>query len=156
PKPLIPREDDTLFPNMNGKPIEPKSFAHWYRYLRALGIRVRGAYAMKDTFVSLALMTPNVNLQWLEEQTSVALPTLKAHYARFYPGVSRELARSDAHEKRGTQPRNHDGFRIVDECEEGDLNPQNGAGNPRRSCVGVALCGVALQRLAPWGPGGGQ
>jgi hypothetical protein len=36
--------------------VDPHSFtAHWYRCLRALGIRVRGLYATKDTFVSLAM-----------------------------------------------------------------------------------------------------
>jgi integrase len=100
-RPLVPLETDTLFPNTNGKPIEPKSFAHWYRCLRALKIRVRGAYAMKDTFVSIALMAGS-DAQWLEQQTGVALPTLKAHYARYFPGVAQQqLARIAAYE-RGT------------------------------------------------------
>lgn len=98
-RPLVPHESDTLFSNTNGKPIEPKSFAHWYRCLRALKIRVRGAYAMKDTFVSIALMAGS-DTQWLEQQTGVALPTLKAHYARYFPGVAQQqLARIAAYEK---------------------------------------------------------
>ena len=104
-RPLVPHETDTLFPNTNGKPIEPKSFAQWYRCLRALKIRVRGAYAMKDTFVSLALMADGVNLQWLEHHTGVALPTLKTHYARFYPQVGQGQLEKIAAFERTLTPR---------------------------------------------------
>lgn len=65
--------------------MDPHSFAeHWYRCLRALGIRVRGLYATKDTFVSLA-MTCGVKPAWLEQQTGVAWATLKKHYGRYMP-----------------------------------------------------------------------
>ncbi len=48
--------DAYLFTTTEGLPIEPKSFSvHWYRCLRELGIRVRGLYATKDTYVSLAM-----------------------------------------------------------------------------------------------------
>lgn len=103
-QPLAMREDLPLFPNTHGVPIEPKSFAHWYRGLRALKIRVRGAYAMKDTFVSIALMS-RTDPQWLEQQTGVALQTLKAHYARYFPGIGQqELAKMSAYEKSTLTP----------------------------------------------------
>lgn len=46
--------------------------------LRALGIRQRGLYAMKDTYISTAL-TAGVNISWLEAQTGVRYETLKRH-----------------------------------------------------------------------------
>ena len=45
-------------------------------------------------------MTPDINVQWVERQTGVALETLKEHYANWYPSVGRsELAKIGAFEK---------------------------------------------------------
>jgi integrase len=83
--PLRVEPDTPVFTNVDGAPIEPKVFAaHWYRCLRALGLRVRGLYATKDSYVSLC-MTRNVNPAWLEEQTGVAWATLKRHYGMYLP-----------------------------------------------------------------------
>jgi integrase len=83
--PLRVEPDTPVFTNVDGAPIEPKVFAaHWYRCLRALGLRVRGLYATKDTYVSLC-MTRNVNPTWLEEQTGVAWATLRRHYGTYLP-----------------------------------------------------------------------
>jgi integrase len=42
-----------VFTNTAGAPVEPNSFLKpWYECLRALGIRVRGLYATKDTYIS--------------------------------------------------------------------------------------------------------
>src|SRR5262249_22803190 len=63
-----------LFPNLGGGPIEPKSFEpHYQRVLRALRIRQRGMYCMKDTFVTLAFATraPGV-VDWVSDMTGVA------------------------------------------------------------------------------------
>ncbi len=69
-----------VFTNLAGGPIEPKAFStHWYHCLRALGLPIRGLYATKDTFVSLA-MSRGVNLVWLEAQTGVRFETLRRHY----------------------------------------------------------------------------
>jgi hypothetical protein len=46
---------------------------------------VRGLYATKDTFVSLAI-TCSVNPAWLEQQTGVAWATLRKHYGKYMPG----------------------------------------------------------------------
>lgn len=86
-RPASAADTDPVFPSTNGRPLEPKSFSHWYRCLDALRIRRRGVYCMKDTFVSIALMTPGINVQWVERQTGVALETLKTHYAKWYPRV---------------------------------------------------------------------
>jgi integrase len=83
--PLRAEPDMPVFTNVDGRPVDPHSFTeHWYRCLRALGIRVRGLYATKDTFVSLA-MTCNANPAWLEQQTGVAWATLRKHYGKYMP-----------------------------------------------------------------------
>jgi len=64
-QPLRVTPEMPLFTNVDGGPIEPNSLLrHWYPCLRALGIRVRGLYAMKDTYISTAL-TAGVNTVWL-------------------------------------------------------------------------------------------
>lgn len=74
-----------VFVNTDGMPIEPKAFyERWYGVLRAVGVRVRGIYCMKDTFVGLAFMA-GVNVHWLEHQTGLRLETLKRHYWRCSP-----------------------------------------------------------------------
>jgi integrase len=77
-----------------GTPIEPKTFsAHWYRSLRALGIRQRGLYCTKDTFVTMALQF-NAKIAWLEAHTGVSYATLRKHYGRWLPsGDETELRR---------------------------------------------------------------
>ncbi len=101
--PLRVEPDMPVFVNVDGAPIEPKVFStHWYRCLRALGLRVRGLYATKDTYVSLC-MTRNVNPTWLEEQTGVSWATLRRHYGTYLPKERKsELERlRDAHGSRG-------------------------------------------------------
>jgi integrase len=98
--PLHINPQTPVFPNTSGEALEPKSFSHWYDCQRALGVRVRGAYSMKDSFVSLALMTPGMNVQWLERQTGVALETLKTHYAKWHPSVGQsELEKIEEFER---------------------------------------------------------
>ena len=88
-----------LFPNFGGRPIEPRSFAHWGKVLADLGVRARGAYCMKDTFVTIALLAPDVNLPWLEKQTGVRRETLMRHYAKWFPGSGQpEFAKMRAFE----------------------------------------------------------
>src|SRR5262249_5681356 len=50
-----------------------------------LGIRVRGLYCTKDTFVSTALRLPQLPVAWLEQQTGVAYATLRRHYGKLMP-----------------------------------------------------------------------
>src|SRR5262249_46448049 len=52
-QPLHVTPEQPVFTTTTGTPIEPKTFsAHWYDCLRALGMRQRGLYATKDTFVT--------------------------------------------------------------------------------------------------------
>lgn len=74
-----------VFVNTCGNPIEPKVFSeHWYACLRALGIRQRGIYCTKDTFVTTAFSI-GVKIPWLEAQTGVRYETLRRHYGRWVP-----------------------------------------------------------------------
>jgi plastocyanin len=54
--------------------------SHWYAAQRACGIRVRGLYSTKDTFVTLSAAQPNVTPLWLEQQTGVAWATLRRQF----------------------------------------------------------------------------
>lgn len=68
----------------------------WYDCLRALGLRVRGLYCTKDTYVTRALQTVR-DPRWVEKQTGVGLATLKVHYEKWMPDPSRtELRRLEA------------------------------------------------------------
>jgi hypothetical protein len=59
-----------VFTTTHGGPIEPKTFSpHWYDCLRALGLRVRGLYCTKDTYVSRALRTVR-DPRWVEKRTA--------------------------------------------------------------------------------------
>jgi hypothetical protein len=81
-QPLHLTPDMPVFTSTTGAPIEPKSFSvHWDAALRALGLRARGVYTTKDTFVSIALRVRGP--LWVEQQTGVAYATLKKHYARW-------------------------------------------------------------------------
>lgn len=97
-QPLHVTPDTPVFTNVAGGPIEPNSLLrHWYPCLRSLGIRVRGLYAMKDTYISTAL-TAGVNTVWLEAQTGVRYETMKRHYGKWVRSEGanqlRKLARS--------------------------------------------------------------
>jgi len=69
--PLHVDPEQPVFTTTEGRPIEPKAFAsrYWYRCLQALGIRVSGTYATKDTFVTTALHA-GVKVAWLEGRAS--------------------------------------------------------------------------------------
>src|SRR5262249_33508700 len=77
-----------------GTPIEPNSLLpHWHAAQRALGLRVRGLYSTKDTFVTTAL-DAGVKIAWLETQTGVNYLTLRRHYGKWMPSDGgRELER---------------------------------------------------------------
>ena len=87
-QPLHVTPDMPVFTNIDGRPIEPNSFLKpWYRGLRSLGIRVRGLYATKDTYVSTVLTTyAGSKVPWLEAQTGVRYETLRRHYGKWIRG----------------------------------------------------------------------
>lgn len=83
-QPLHVDPNAPVFTNTEGRPVHLTTFAqwHWYPCLRALGIRSRGIYATKDTYISFAL-TRGVNISWLVGQTGVSYPTMLRHYGTF-------------------------------------------------------------------------
>jgi integrase len=84
-QPLRVTPEMPVFTNTVGKAIEPNSLLpHWYACQRALGIRVRGLYCTKDTYVTTAL-TVGAKIAWLEQQTGVAYATLRRHYGKWIP-----------------------------------------------------------------------
>jgi integrase len=142
-QPLRVEAEQYVFTTTEGKPVEPKAFAsrYWYRCLRGLGIRVRGIYCTKDTYVSSALKL-GAKVAWLEQQTGVNYATLKRHYAKWlddgddsdlrlfealdpslFADETPKIAPRDA-TKRGQFPQTP---RKSPEkrCEEGDLNPKD-------------------------------
>jgi len=144
-RPLHVTPDTPVFVNTGGGPIEPKSFSvHWDDCLRVLGIRPRGLYCTKDTYVSHALQKVGDPL-WVEKQTGVAYTTLRRHYARWMPTGERAEVRRlaaltdaapDAADKGGESSElcptddvaGAQSSQLTDpaedfECEEGDLNP---------------------------------
>ena len=86
-QPLHVEPTAPVFINTEGKPIHLTTFAtwHWNPCLRALGIRSRGIYSTKDTYVSFAL-TRGVNISWLVGQTGVSYPTMLRHYGIYLRG----------------------------------------------------------------------
>jgi len=139
-RPLHVTAETPVFTNLNGGPIEPKAFLErWHDCLRALGIRQRGLYCTKDTFVTTALHV-GAKPAWLEQQTGVQYETLRRHYGRWMAGeVDSELRRfavSDPtlfgetsrqllprRRRAVTDGRQVIGIATVGKCEEGDLNP---------------------------------
>ena len=85
-QPLNVTPNMPVFTNLQGRPIEPKAFStYWYRCLRALGLPIRGLYATKDSYVSLA-MSRGVDPVWLQEQSGVRFETLRRHYGVWMRG----------------------------------------------------------------------
>ena len=131
-QPLHVTPEMPVFTNVAGGPIEPNSLLrHWYPCLRASSIRVRGLYAMKDSYISTAL-TAGVNTMWLEAQTGVRYDTMKRHYGKWLrlEGASqlRKIARSVGRLAPRLAPREDDESQTADladevKCERGDLNP---------------------------------
>jgi hypothetical protein len=67
-----PAPDEPVFSALRGGRIEPNAFSDfWYEAQTDLGIRKRGLYCTKDTFVTNAI-TLGCRIGWLENQTGVA------------------------------------------------------------------------------------
>ena len=132
-QPLRATPEAPVFTTTRGTPIEPKTFsAHWYVCLRALGIRQRGLYCTKDTFVTMALHL-NAKIAWLPESRT-------RRYGSIMGGGSRAAMKpsSDGSKRRrrtssrgevcpSSEGTGHTGVQSAETpnekmCEEGDLN----------------------------------
>src|SRR5207249_12000431 len=70
-RPTDPNPAAPVFTTTTGGRIEPKAFSdYWYECLADLGIRKRGLYCTKDSFVTTAV-TVGAKIGWLENQTGV-------------------------------------------------------------------------------------
>lgn len=152
--PLRVTPEMPVFTNTNGLEIEPTVFlGHFHAAQRALGIRVRGLYSLKDTFVSRVIRTPAIPIAWLEQQTGVAYATLRKHYAKWWPSamaaspfaalvpsiVPRQRARG------GTR-------RACAESAEGIRQGEWGSTPPAAPPTAEDFSGSARQEPAPGGP----
>jgi len=83
-KPLHAAESDYVFKNHEGSPINEDKWRkkHWYRALRALGIKPRKFYATKHTYISVAL-SAGCNIKWLAEQCGTSVAMIEKHYGRY-------------------------------------------------------------------------
>ena len=82
-QPLRTTPTEPVFRNTVGSVLDQQAFDYsWSACLRALGLRQRGIYCAKDTFVTTALQV-NARVPWLEQQTGVAYATLRLHYGKW-------------------------------------------------------------------------
>jgi len=136
-QPRRPGSPTPVFANTRGAPIEPNSLLpHWYAAQRALGVRVRGLYSTKDTFVTTAL-DAGVKIAWLETQTGSTTSRsgattgsgCRATAGASWSGSRRSTRRSSVGRVCRTESQL---CRVLSEvsgrlgkkkCERGDLNP---------------------------------
>jgi len=157
-QPLHARSDAPVLTTTTGTPIEPKPFsAHFYRCLRALGIRQHGIYASKDTFVTMALQA-GVNIPWLEAQTGVRYETLRKHYGKWVPSEGGEELRKFAAADPGLfggdfVPHGEQSSEkaLINSVRGGGLEPEVEAEKLR---LFAARCCAVWRRSAPFGPWG--
>ena len=137
-QPLRVTPEMPVFTNTLGQPIEPNSLLqHWYACQRALGIRLRGLYCTKDTFVTTSL-NAGVKIAWLEQQTGVAYATsagtmgsgcrarARASSGASQPSIRGSSAAGKLCPRAGavrTQSSQVAGKSSGAKCERGDLNP---------------------------------
>jgi integrase len=141
-----------VFVNTVGRPLEPRAFLpHWYACLRALGIRSRGIYSCKDTYLSTVL--PLKPIPWIEEQTGVVYATLKKHYAKMAAaphrrrGVARaRSARARRESGQFVTPGNKSGARRNRRSLRRDAQIVVGGGMPRRGIEPLSPSGRAILR----------
>jgi integrase len=108
-KPLRVTEDTHVFVNENGKPLnfytwrgkktgkviksgERTPHGVWYRALRATGMRPRGPYTMRHTFISIALSN-GANPKWIAEYAGTSIVMIGKRYGKFVGNHDDQLAR---------------------------------------------------------------
>ena len=86
-KPLHVGVNEHIFKNQEGHPLNFHTWrsAAWYRALRATGIRERGTYATRHTFISAGLGN-GVNIKWLAEYCGTSVAMIEKHYGKYIKG----------------------------------------------------------------------
>ncbi|MEA2659695.1 MAG: integrase [Candidatus Binatota bacterium] len=107
-KPLHVTEDTHVFVNEDGEPLnfhtwrgkvsgraiksgEKTPHGVWYRALRATGMKPRGPYTMRHTFISIGL-TNGANVKLIAEYSGTSLEMIQKHYGKFVGNVDEQLA----------------------------------------------------------------
>ncbi|MDG2307220.1 MAG: tyrosine-type recombinase/integrase [Candidatus Binatia bacterium] len=121
-QPLHVPPETPVFLNTRGRQINQDSFSeHWDNALRALGLRHRGLYQTKHTYVSLALLA-SVPIKRLEAQTGVAAQTLLRHYSAYV-----------------AQPGDRPIWEMMEASREDDEQDETASAAPRRTISGAVL-----------------
>ena len=83
-KPLHSCETDHVFRNEAGQPVKFHTWRkkHWYRALRAKGMRERKPYSTRHSFISLGLSN-GVNIKWLADYCGTSVAMIEKHYGRY-------------------------------------------------------------------------
>jgi integrase len=86
-KPLHVTDDDFVFLNPEGKPIDVKVFTQWTwnPALRRADIRPRRFYATRHTFISAALAR-DVNIKFLADYCGTSVQMIEQRYGRYLRG----------------------------------------------------------------------
>ena len=92
PRPAVPKPDDFVFTTPEGHPVDRDRFVeqHWHRALSATGIRPRGFYSTRDTFISRALER-GAKIKWLADYCGTSVEMIEKHYAKWLQGDDEQL-----------------------------------------------------------------
>lgn len=80
-----------VFPNSKGKPFSQEDLNRdvWHKALKKVGLAPRGEYAIKDTFVTLALGETE-DVSWIAQQVGDTVATLLRHYNKYLAKPTRQ------------------------------------------------------------------
>jgi len=83
-KPLHVTEDDHVFLNQEGRPVDFHTWRRksWYPALRVKEVRERKPYTMRHTFISVGLSN-GVNIKWLADYCGTSVAMIEKHYGKY-------------------------------------------------------------------------
>jgi integrase len=102
--------NDYVFLNENGEPLDFRTWRGktsgrktkagtktphgvWYRALRGAGVRPRGPYHTRHTFISIGLSN-GANIKWLAEYCGTSIAMIERHYGKYIRSdIDEQLAR---------------------------------------------------------------
>src|SRR5262249_25215189 len=92
PRPAVPKPDDFVFTTPERHPVDRDRFVeqHWHRALSATGIRPRGFYSTRDTFISRALER-GAKIKWLADYCGTPVEMIERPYAKWLQGDDEQL-----------------------------------------------------------------
>jgi len=83
-KPLHVTEEDHVFLNQEGRPVDFHTWRRksWYPALRVKEVRERKPYTMRHTFISVGLSN-GVNIKWLADYCGTSVAMIEKHYGKY-------------------------------------------------------------------------